>query len=193
MFKESNSVNTTWYTLFYCYDLQWNKRFQTVSKIDSGTLLFVYLWTLKIIFVVPAKQSATFRSLCPSSIFLSVCHAWLLLAPHVLRRTLVDGCNNTHIDIIIRAPPLGERPIGIRFVCPSIHLSVRQHFGSDTITWVVFMVQLSYFIHRCRMVRGRYLYILRSKGQGHNWTLSTLWFWHNNWTSFQHTAFIFHT
>ena len=40
-----------------------------------------------------------------------------------------------------------------------------QHFGSDTITWVFFNVQLSYSIHRCRMVRGRYLYILGSKGQ----------------------------
>ena len=53
-----------------------------------------------------------------------------------------------------------------------------QHFGSDTITWVVFNVQLSFFIHRCRMVREKYLNILGKKveGQGHNWTLSTLWF-----------------
>ena len=112
-----------------------------------------------------------------------------------------------------------------------------QHFGSDTITWVVFNVQLSYFIHRCRMVRGRYLYIFGSavqrskvttelcqhfgsdtitwgsfqrtafiiiisyidgrwweedtytfsgqkvKDQGHNGTLWTLWFWHNNFGS----------
>ena len=68
-----------------------------------------------------------------------------------------------------------------------------QHFGSDTITWVVFNVQFSYFIHRCRMVRGRYLYILESKGQGHYGTLSTLWFWHDNLSSFQRTVFIFHT
>ena len=70
-----------------------------------------------------------------------------------------------------------------------------QRFGSDTITWVVFNVQLSYFIHRCRMVWERYLYILGSKGknQGHNRTLSTLWFSHNNLGSFQCTAFIFYT
>ena len=60
-------------------------------------------------------------------------------------------------------------------------------------TWVVFNIQLSYFIHRCRMARGRYLFILGSKGQGHNRTLSTLWFWHYDLSSFQRTAFIFHT
>ena len=38
-----------------------------------------------------------------------------------------------------------------------------QHFDSDTITELVFNIHLSYFIHRCRMARGRYLYILRSK------------------------------
>ena len=43
----------------------------------------------------------------------------------------------------------GGRPVGIRFV----RQSVRQHFGSYTITWVVLKVQLSYFIHRCRMAR----------------------------------------
>ena len=32
-----------------------------------------------------------------------------------------------------------------------------QHFGSDTITLVVFNVQLSYFIHRCRMMREMYI------------------------------------
>ena len=37
-----------------------------------------------------------------------------------------------------------------------------QHFGSDTITWVLFNVQLWNFIHRCRMMRGKYLYILRA-------------------------------
>ena len=68
-----------------------------------------------------------------------------------------------------------------------------QLFGSDTRTWVVLNVQLSYFIHRCRMLRGRYLYIFGSKGQGHNWTLSTVWFWQNNLSNFQHTALIFHT
>ena len=40
-------------------------------------------------------------------------------------------------------------------------------FGSDMITWACFNIQLSYFIHRCRMARGRYLYmyILGSKSQ----------------------------
>ena len=62
---------------------------------------------------------------------------------------------------IIRALPLGGHPIGNGFVRPSICLSVNT--GSDTINWVVFNVQLSYFLHRCRMARGRYLYILGSK------------------------------
>ena len=35
-----------------------------------------------------------------------------------------------------------------------------QHFGSDTITWVIYNVQLN----RWRMVREMYLYILRSGG-----------------------------
>ena len=52
--------------------------------------------------------------------------------------------------------------------------SVHQHFGFDTITWSVFNVHLSHFINRCRMIRGRYLCILGSKVQGHNWTLPTL-------------------
>ena len=39
-----------------------------------------------------------------------------------------------------------------------------QHIGSDTITSVGFDIHFSYFIHRCRMVRRRYLYILRSGG-----------------------------
>ena len=59
-----------------------------------------------------------------------------------------------------------------------------QYFGFDTITWVVFNVQLLYFIHRSKIVRGRYLYIFRSKGQCHNGTLSLLWFWHDNLSSF---------
>ena len=65
--------------------------------------------------------------------------------------------------------------------------------GSDTITWVVFNVQLSYFIHRCRIVRGRHLYIWgqKIKGQCQYGTLSTLSDWHNNLSSFQRTAFIF--
>ena len=53
-------------------------------------------------------------------------------------------------SFLIRAPKLGRRPIGIRFVCPSVCLSVNI-LVSDTITWVIFNVQLSYFIHRCRM------------------------------------------
>ena len=28
------------------------------------------------------------------------------------------------------------------------------------------------------------------KGEGHDWTLSTLWFWHDHVTSYQSTAFI---
>ena len=57
------------------------------------------------------------------------------------------------------------------------------------------IVQRTDFIHICRMVRERYLYIFRQKvkSQGHNGTLSTLWDWHNNLNSFQHTAFIFLT
>ena len=66
-----------------------------------------------------------------------------------------------------------------------------QHFGSDTITSVVCNFQVSYFIHRCRMARGRYLYILLLKGQ--EWTFSTLWLWHDNFSCFQSTAFIFKT
>ena len=43
-------------------------------------------------------------------------------------------------------------------------MNLCQHFGSDTINVVVFNAQLSYFIHRCRVARGRYLYMLGSKG-----------------------------
>ena len=74
--------------------------------------------------------------------------------------------------------------MGITFVHQSICLSVNtwfKHFGSESMTWVVFNVQLSYFIHRCRMVRESYLYILQFKGQCHNGTLSTLLFWHDSW------------
>ena len=66
----------------------------------------------------------------------------------------------------------GEKNILIHFEVKGSKVKVRtelcQHLGSDTITLVVFSVELSYFIHRCRMVRGRYLYILGSKGQSHN-------------------------
>ena len=84
----------------------------------------------------------------------------------------------------------GERKIhtcihfGVKMSKVKVTTELCQHFGSDTITGVVLNIQLSYFIHRCRMVSGRYLYILGSKGQGHNWTLSTLWFWHDNLSSF---------
>ena len=83
-----------------------------------------------------------------------------------------------------------------------VTMELCQHFGSDTITWVVFNVQLLHFIQRCRMVRGRYLYIGAGWQeedtylfwvQGHNGTLSTLWFWHDNLSIFQRTAFTFHT
>ena len=88
----------------------------------------------------------------------------------------------------------GERKIPIHLWSKvKVTSELCQHFGSDTIIWLVFNVQLSYFLHRCRMVRGRYLYILGSKGQGHNGTLSTHWFWHDNLSSFQGTASIFHT
>ena len=92
----------------------------------------------------------------------------------------------------------GERKIPIHFRVKRSKVKVTtelcQHFGSDTITWVlVFNVQLSYFMHRCRMARGRYLYMLGSKGHGDNRILSILWGWHNNLSSFQYTAFMFHT
>ena len=66
---------------------------------------------------------------------------------------------------------------GIRCPCQSAKTSVltRQ-------LWI-------YLIHRCRMTRGRYLYILGPKIN--NWTLSTTSFWHNNLSSFWHTAFIY--
>ena len=67
--------------------------------------------------------------------------------------------------------------------------------GSDTITLVVFNVQLTYFKLRCRMVRGRYIYILGSKGQIQRpqLNLSTLWFLYDGWSNFERTPFIFHT
>ena len=101
-------------------------------------------------------------------------------------------------------------------------------FGSHAITWQVSNIQLLYFIHRCRIVRRRYmrlyiilmqngkrmmsiyfgvkgskvkvktvwckmvrgrcrLYILVSRGHmsRSKLTLSTLWFWHDNFNSFQ--------
>ena len=64
----------------------------------------------------------------------------------------------------------GERKISIHFGIKRSKVKVTTehclHFGSDTITSVVFNEQLSYFVHRCRMVRGRYLFILWFKGQG---------------------------
>ena len=47
-----------------------------------------------------------------------------------------------------------------------------------------------YIIHRWRMVRGRYLYILGAKGQEYNRTLSTLWFWHDKVFNEQLSYFI---
>ena len=74
-------------------------------------------------------------------------------------------------------------------------LSVHQHIGSDTITWVVFNVQLSYsYIDAGWREEGTYtVWGQMVKGQGHFWTLSTLWFWHNSLSSFQRTPFIFYT
>ena len=61
----------------------------------------------------------------------------------------------------------GERKIPIHFEVKMSKAKVTtdlcQHFGSDAITSVVFSVQISNFIHRYSMVRGRHLYILRSK------------------------------
>ena len=91
---------------------------------------------------------------------------------------------------LFRALTLGRCPIGIRFVRLSVRLSVRlyvclsvrQYFGSDTITWLVFKAELSYIIHRLRMIRVRHYTFWSNevKGQGRKWTLSTPWFWHNN-------------
>ena len=58
----------------------------------------------------------------------------------------------------------GERKIHLHFGSKvKVTMILCQHFGSDTITWVLFNIQLSYFIHRCRIVRRRYLYIFGSK------------------------------
>ena len=61
----------------------------------------------------------------------------------------------------------GERTISTHFKVKRSKVTTElcQYFGSDAFTWEVFNVHLSYFIHtsRCMMVRGRYLYILRSK------------------------------
>ena len=68
-------------------------------------------------------------------------------------------------------------------------LDLCQHFGSDMITGGVFSAELSYFIHRCKMVRERYLYILRSNVSLLNFVKTG----HDDMSSFQHTAFIFRT
>ena len=71
-----------------------------------------------------------------------------------------------------------------------------QYFDSDTITWVVFNRQLSYFIHTCRfniVTKDTYtVWDQKVKGQGHNWTLSILWLWHDNLRYCQCTALIIH-
>ena len=77
--------------------------------------------------------------------------------------TNVSGLTNNHCKYNFVVPPI--RWVHYRNqVCPSVDTS-------DTITWLVFNLKLSYFIPWCRMARGRYLYILEFKGQGHNWTL----------------------
>ena len=43
---------------------------------------------------------------------------------------------------------------GIKRSKVNVTMELCQHFGSDTITGVVFNVHPSYFIHRCRMVSG---------------------------------------
>ena len=68
-----------------------------------------------------------------------------------------------------------------------------QHFCSDTITGVVFNVQLSYFIHKSGWREKDTFLDIKVKGYGHKGTLSTLWFLHYNLSSFNRTAFIFHT
>ena len=55
-------------------------------NIDTICYIIVSSLGITIIFLVPAKQSATYASLSQST----VCHALLLLAPHAFRRTLTS-------------------------------------------------------------------------------------------------------
>ena len=68
-----------------------------------------------------------------------------------------------------------------------------QHFGSYTITWVVFNIQISYTDAGWWEEDTYTFWGQEVKDQGHNWTLSTLWFWVYNWSNFQHTDLIFHS
>ena len=67
--------------------------------------------------------------------------------------------------------------------------------GSGTITFKSSFQRTTFIIlHRCKTVIGRCLYIFFwSEGQGHNSILSILKYLHDNLTSFQRSAFIFHT
>ena len=51
------------------------------------------------------------------------------------------------------------------------------------VTWVVFNIRLSYFIHRCRMWEEDTFTFFGPKVKVTNWTLSTLEFWHNNFST----------
>ena len=71
-----------------------------------------------------------------------------------------------HICKIMRGTSLHEIDTYI-FWSQKVRVTIEicHHLGSDTKTWVVLNIQLSYLIHRCSMVRPRYLFFLGSKGQ----------------------------
>ena len=84
---------------------------------------------------------------------------------------------------------------GVKRSKVQVTTGLRHYFGSDTITcqWVVFNIQLSYLMHRCRMVRQRYLYLFGVKRLKVNVTseLYQRYGPYTNLSSFQCTYFIF--